>query len=262
MAWFGAVLVLATLVLPSAARVPLPPTRPATIPLPPVRPEFAAPPAVAVETEHGPPTGCDQRLAAMAVFAPKPTLSGPGECGGPDLVALEAVLVPDGRRIAVQPVATLRCGMAESFAAWLRDEVAPRLKAFGSPVRAVETADGYDCRSRNGVSGAKVSEHGKGNAVDVRAFALGDGRKLLPTDVTEPKDLREALRDSACARFTTVLGPGSDAAHELHIHLDGLVRAAGYRICQWDVRGPAVVAGADGVPLPPPRPPVPKARKL
>jgi len=262
MAWLSATLVLAALVLPSAARVPLPPIRPAVIPLPPVRPEIAAPPAVAVETEHGPPTGCDRRLATMAVFALKPTLSGPGECGGADLVALEAVLVPDGRRIAVEPVTTLRCGMAESFAAWLRDEVAPRLKASNSPLRAVETADGYDCRSRNGVAGAKVSEHGKGNAVDVRAFVLGDGRKVVPTDVIEPKHLREALRDSACERFTTVLGPGSDAAHELHIHLDVLTRRAGYRICQWDVRETAVVAGANGVPLPPPRPPVPKSRKL
>lgn len=261
MAWLGAALVLSALAGPAAAGVPLPPLRPA-VPLPPVRPEIAAPPAAAVESEHGPPTGCDRRLAPMAVFAPKPTLAGPGACGGDDLVEIEAVRLNGGGRIAILPRPVLRCAMAESFAAWLRDEVAPRLKPFKSPLRAVETADGYDCRSRNGAAGAKVSEHGKGNAVDVRAFVLGDGRKVVPTDVTEPKELREALRDSACERFTTVLGPGSDAAHELHIHLDGLVRTAGYRICQWDVRGPAVVAGAAGVPLPPPRPPVSKSRKL
>lgn len=262
MAWLSAALLLAALALPAGRGVPLPPTRPAAIPLPPARPGIAAPPAVAVETEHGPPTGCDRRLAAMAVFEPKPTLSGPGACGGPDLVALKAVLMPAGGRVAVEPAATLRCGMAESFAAWLRDEVAPRLKAFNSPLRAVETADGYDCRSRNGIAGAKVSEHGKGNAVDVRAFVLADRREIVLTDTAEPAALRVALRDGACGRFTTVLGPGADAYHTQHVHLDGLVRTAGYRICQWDVREPAVVAGAGGVPLPPPRPPVPKSRKL
>jgi hypothetical protein len=79
--------------------------------------------------------------------------------------------------------------------------------------------------------------------------------------------LRDALRETACARFTTVLGPGSDGHHEGHIHLDLAERGHGYRICQWDVREPpkhaAVIANAqiDGkpVPLPIPRPTIPNA---
>ena len=51
------------------------------------------------------------------------------------------------------------------------------------------------------------------------------------------KPLREALRDAACHRFTTVLGPG-DPYHDGHIHLDVIQRRGGYRICQWDVREP------------------------
>jgi len=39
----------------------------------------------------------------------------------------------------------------------------------------------------------------------------------------------------ACARFTTVLGPGSDGYHEDHIHVDLMERHSGYRICQWDL---------------------------
>jgi hypothetical protein len=222
-------------------------------------------PAVAVESDHGPPTDCDRRLAAMAVFMAKPTLSGPGACGSADLVALDAVLLPDGHRVSVTPRAMLNCDMAESFAAWLRDEVVPRLKPLNAPLRAVETADSYDCRGRNRVAGAKISEHGKGNAVDIRSFILADRRRVVPTDVTEAKNLRETLRDSACHRFTTVLGPGSDGSHEQHIHLDVLERRAGYRICQWAVRepaAPAVLAARAPVPLPPPRPRVPDTRKL
>ena len=78
------------------------------------------------------------------------------------------------------------------------------------------------------------------------------------TDVTASKDLRDGLRESVCARFTTVLGPGSDGYHEEHIHLDMAERNNGYRICQWAVREPTVLAYVqyDGkpLPLPPPRP--------
>jgi hypothetical protein len=227
MVFLTAALVAASLGVPTEG-VPLPQPRPS------ITQTADAPTlsAVAVETEHGPPTDCDKRLAAMAVFTPKPTL---------------------------------RCDMAESFAAWLRDEAVPRLKPLNSPLRTVVNEDSYECRGRNRVAGAKVSEHGKGNAIDVRGFILADRRKIVLTDVTESKDLREGLRDSACRRFTTVLGPGSDAYHEQHIHLDVLERRAGYRICQWAVREPtppAMVASGEAVPLPPPRPPVPETRKL
>jgi hypothetical protein len=65
-----------------------------------------------------------------------------------------------------------------------------------------------------------------------------------------PKNFREGLRKSACAQFTTVLGPGSDGSHEDHIHVDLLERRGGYRICEWDVREPPAPAFVDSVPLP------------
>jgi len=44
---------------------------------------------------------------------------------------------------------------------------------------------------------------------------------------------------SVCARFVTVLGPGSDWYHEEHIHLDLMERRnSSYRICQWNVWEP------------------------
>ena len=86
--------------------------------------------------------------------------------------------------------------------------------------------------------GAKLSEHGKGNAIDLRAFMLSDGRVLSLTDVKVAKDFRDQLRESACHRFTTVLGPGSDSYHESHIHLDLIERRQGFRMCQRDLRTP------------------------
>jgi len=201
--------------------------------------------AAAVTAE---PTDCDRALAAQAEISALPRLIGPGACGGLDMVELKAVQLADARRAEIKPPPVLRCPMAERLAAWLRDAAAPDLEASGAQLAAVDTYDDYECRSRNRVAGAKLSEHGKGNAVDVRAFTLADGRVMLLTDPAVDAHLREQLRDAACRDFTTVLGPGADPFHVGHIHLDLAERHNGYRICEWDVRVPPVV------PLPRPRP--------
>ena len=175
------------------------------------------------------------------------------------MVRLDAVLLADRTRIEVKPSPVLRCEMAESLAAWIRDEAAPRLSAIGAVLRSVDNYDDFECRGRNRVFGAKISEHGMGNAVDVRSFSLADGRVVGLTDMTVAKDLRVALRASACQRFTTVLGPGADGHHEGHIHLDLAERRQGYRICAWDVREPPAEV-AEVVPLPTPRPTIADAR--
>ena len=207
----------------------------------------------------GTPTECDDRLGKIAVIDPMPRLIGPDACGGGDMVRLDAVLLAGGERIELKPAPVLRCNFAESLALWLHDEAAPRANKLGAALRGVETYDDFECRSRNRVAGARLSEHGKGDAVDLRAFVLADGRALGLTDVNVAKDFREELRDSACHRFTTVLGPGSDSNHETHIHLDLLERRQGYRLCQWDVRTPQATEIVAGIPLPIPRPPVPAA---
>ena len=84
----------------------------------------------------------------------------------------------------------------------------------------------------------QLSEHGRANALDVRAFKLANGRSISLTDRTVPRELRETVLHSACARFSTVLGPGSDWYHEDHIHLDLMERRGNYRICQWNVWDP------------------------
>jgi hypothetical protein len=58
------------------------------------------------------------------------------------------------------------------------------------------------------------------------------------TDVNVDKTWRETIKASVCARFSTVLGPGSDGNHEEHIHLDLAERRNNYKVCEWDVREP------------------------
>ena len=104
--------------------------------------------------------------------------------------------------------------------------------------REIDIAGSYECRDRNRVSGERLSEHARANAIDVVGFGLRSGKSVLFTDRLAARDLQEKARNSACTRFPTVLGPGSDGYHEDHIHLDLLERKSGYRICQWNVLGP------------------------
>jgi hypothetical protein len=188
------------------------------------------------------PSECQLRLAKIALFKPLPVIVGPGECGAVDAVLLRSVMLPGDAKVAVTPPATLRCAMAEEVARWLRDDVAPAALKLGAALRGLENYDSYECRGRNRVRGATLSEHGRANALDVRALRLADGAMIALTDVNVAKDWREGLRASACARFSTVLGPGSDGNHEEHIHLDLAERHAGYKMCEWDVREPVVLA--------------------
>jgi hypothetical protein len=196
-------------------------------------------PATAPAAIPAGPSACQVRLSAgRAVFKPLGDLTGPPNsgCGAPDGVLLQRIILDDRTEVAVEPPATMRCEMAEAITEFVRNDLAPAAAALGSPLRSVENYDSFDCRSRNGVAGAKLSEHGLANALDIRSIRLKDGRVIHPTDADASLVFRTAMKAAACERFTTVLGPGSDGYHEDHIHLDRIERRSGYRMCQWDVR--------------------------
>jgi hypothetical protein len=225
-----------------SASVPLPKPRPAEAPAiddgpADSKPEEAEKPAAEqAAPAPPPPSACRLALTEAIAIAPSiPAVSGPGGCGGDDLVRLEAVVLPDNKRVAIKPAAILRCTMAAAVADWIRTDVAPFAQNLGTSLSDLDNFDSFECRGRNRVAGAKMSEHGRANALDVRALKFADGRSLPLTDRTVAREQREAVLQSACARFTTVLGPGSDWYHEDHIHLDLAERRGGYRICQWNV---------------------------
>ncbi len=151
---------------------------------------------------------------------------------------LEAIVLPDNKRVSVKPAAILRCAMASQLADWIRTDIAPLAAGLGSPISDLDNFDSYECRGFNRIPGAHLSEHGRANALDVRAFKLANGRSISLTDRTVPRELRETVLHSVCARFSTVLGPSSDWYHEDHIHLDLMERRNNYRICQWAVLDP------------------------
>ncbi|MDA9427038.1 MULTISPECIES: extensin family protein [Bradyrhizobium] len=196
-------------------------------------------PAEAASPPQKQASACRLALTEDIAIAPSiPDIRGPGACGGEDLVRLEAVVLPDKRKVTVKPAAVLRCTMASAIADWLRKDMVPLATSLGSPISDLDNFDSFECRGRNRVAGAMLSEHGKANAIDIRAVKLANGQSIGLTDRTLSRDLRERVLHSVCARFSTVLGPGSDWYHEDHIHLDLAQRRNGYRICQWNVWDP------------------------
>jgi hypothetical protein len=133
----------------------------------------------------------------------------------------------------------LNCAFAKQFVGWLKEQGGPVATATeGFALTEFYTGPGYQCRGRNGDSSAKISEHGSGNAIDVERIKFSDGQVFLVHDALDPsaksyKTLK-AIRKSACARFTTVLGPGTNPAHREHFHFDSGMhgKSATYRICE------------------------------
>ena len=229
------------------ASVPLPKPRPADAPAAePDKPAAAkqAPaeadkPAEQAAPAPPPPSACRLALTDEIAIAPSiPDIHGAGGCGGEDLVRLEAVVLPDKHLVSVKPAAILRCAMASAIADWIRTDMAPLAASLGSVISDLDNFDSFECRGRNRVLGARLSEHGRANALDVRALKLADGQSISLTDRTVSRELRENVLHSVCARFSTVLGPGSDWYHEDHIHLDLMERHNNYKICQWNVWDP------------------------
>jgi hypothetical protein len=202
-------------------------------------PEEVKPDAEATEAKPPEPSACRLALTNAIAIAPSiPAIKGPGACGGDDLVRLEAVVIADNQKVPVKPAAILRCTMATAIADWVRGDMAPLAVSLGTRLAELDNFDSFECRGRNRVKGARLSEHGLANALDVRSLKLANGSTLSLTDRNVARETREKVLYSVCARFMTVLGPGSDWYHEDHIHLDLAERRNNYKICQWGVYDP------------------------
>mgnify|MGYP002784540685 FL=1 len=149
-------------------------------------------------------------------------LGGPSYCGAARPFQMAAA---DQGRVALRPPALLRCPMIPQVERWVARVVKPSAEYyFGQPVVEMKVAASYGCRPRNNQSGAKLSEHGYANALDISSFTLADGRVVAVKggwwgEERERLFLR-AVHDGACSEFTTVLGPNSDKFHHDHFHVD------------------------------------------
>ena len=71
------------------------------------------------------------------------------------------------------------CGTAQALKSWVERGLRPAVKRYGGGVRELRVVAHYACRPRNNRKGARISEHGKGRAVDIAAIELNDGKELV-----------------------------------------------------------------------------------
>jgi len=145
-----------------------------------------------------------------------PTIRGAQKgCGIENPVRITAV---DG--VILSMPATVDCDTARALRKWVTNKVKP---AFGrNQVTKLHVAAHYACRARNNQSGARISEHGRGKAIDIAGFTLANGTELsVQQDYksSKGKAIRK-IHKGACGIFGTTLGPGSDGYHEDHLHFD------------------------------------------
>jgi hypothetical protein len=162
---------------------------------------------------------------------------GPGPAQGNSVAAFGPV--------AVKPAATLACPIVSVLDHWLAESVQPAaMRWFGARVVEIKQISAYSCRGMNGNSRAHISEHAFGNALDIAAFTLADGRRISVETgwkgVPEEQGFLHDVQASACREFTTVLAPGSNVYHYNHIHVDLMRRAHRPIICQ-----PAAMSGEE-----------------
>ncbi len=147
--------------------------------------------------------------------------------------------------VAVSPTATLACPIVSELNRWIANAVQPAaMRWFGSPVAEITQISAYSCRGMNGNPRAHISEHAFGNALDIAAFTLADGRKITVKNgwrgLPEEQGFLRDVQAAACDQFTTVLAPGSNVYHYDHMHVDLMRRHDGHRACN-----PRAVSGEE-----------------
>ncbi len=146
-------------------------------------------------------------------------INGAGSCGISNPVRVTSV---GGIRLTGAQ-ANINCQTAEALAVWVERGLKPAVGRRGGGVESMRVAASYSCRTRNNRPGGKLSEHAKGNAIDLSAFTMKDGSTITVLDDWGSGRDGRALRQmhaKACGPFGTVLGPEADRFHQDHFHFD------------------------------------------
>ncbi len=174
---------------------------------------------------RGDPLQCRMVLDRSAVAYVERHPAGAGPCLRADRIVLEdAALAPSD--------ADTTCAVAAGLAQWEAQIVAPAARdILGSELTRIEHLGTYACRRLYGRTQGAWSQHATGNAIDISAFVLEDGRRVSVledwADLGPKGQFLRTVRDGACIRFATVLSPAYNAAHADHFHLDQQERGWG-----------------------------------
>lgn len=185
-------------------------------------------------------------------------IDGPGTCGMEKPLRVAAFA---NGSVALTSNATLACPIVATTDKWFTEVVQPAaMNVLGAQVIEIR-AGSYSCRAmNNGTGTSRTSEHAFGNAVDVFSFRLNDNRVVTVKDgwrgAPEEQAFLREIFVGACEHFSTVLGPGADAFHYDHFHIDLARHSKGRRICK------PVIKYEPNYNLPPPDPARPNSMAL
>ena len=139
-------------------------------------------------------------------------------CGVADAVRVKSVA-----GVELSQGAVIDCGTARALKKWVTQSAKPQLRSFGGGLKRLRVAAHYACRTRNNQPGAKISEHGKGRAIDISGFIMKNGTEITVLNgwnASKTSRAMRAMHKGACGPFGTVLGPNSDRFHRDHFHFD------------------------------------------
>lgn len=157
----------------------------------------------------------DLAIQGEALGRVKGKLSG---CGVDNAVKVRSV-----SGVKLSTGAVMDCTTANALKAWMERAAKPALSRSGGGLKSVRVAAHYACRSRNNQKGAKISEHGKGRAIDISGFVLNNGTEVSVLQGWNARTYSRPLRQmhkAACGPFGTVLGPNANRFHRDHFHFD------------------------------------------
>lgn len=139
-------------------------------------------------------------------------------CGVENAVRLRSV-----SGVALSTGAVMDCTTAKALKSWVDNGFKPAVGSRGGGAARIKVAAHYACRTRNNQKGARISEHGRGRAIDISALYLKDGSEISVLKHWRQGWRGKALRQMharACGPFGTVLGPNANRFHRDHFHFD------------------------------------------
>lgn len=141
-----------------------------------------------------------------------------GDCGAPAPVRL--VSIGTSPQVSLSPPPMVTCELVAALAGWLDVDVQPAARAIlGGPVIRLEVMSDYSCRNAYARIKAKLSEHGRANAIDISRFVTerGETAEVRADWGTTERDIRaqiaakEAAQKVAAGTTTKAEKEGSEA---------------------------------------------------
>ena len=100
-----------------------------------------------------------------------------GECGA--VAPVELSSIGTAPKVAIHPPAIVTCDMVVALDKWLKTDVQPAARSLlGAPINRIDVMSSYSCRMAYGRKRNKLSEHGRANALDIRALTTERGETV------------------------------------------------------------------------------------